>query len=215
MNNSPTNTTRQMQDSGQALGFLLSGGDILAQEKQGQTEMVHSDVIPSKGTENIHDSYWEGNTRIQKDKTKREEFEALGFVFGELVEGDEMFTKVTLPEGWSRQGSTHAMWSHIVDERGIPRVSIFYKAAFYDRDAFCDILNVGRETASKFIWSLPEDPDYLDAKTEWFPKLTEDELEDAIAELERVADEEEESWWNPERRERRDKAASFLAELKK
>jgi predicted secreted protein len=28
------------------------------------------------------------------------------------------------------------MWSYIVDDEGTQRVAIFYKAAFYDRDAF-------------------------------------------------------------------------------
>jgi hypothetical protein len=52
-----------------------------------------------------------------------------------------MFRPATLPEGWRREGSDHAMWSHIVDDQGRKRASIFYKAAFYDRGAHMSLVS--------------------------------------------------------------------------
>jgi hypothetical protein len=101
--------------------LLLATGDteavIGAQEKAGQTQLVHSDCLPTEL------------------RSPREEFEALGFTFGAPDPHDPMFSPATLPDGWTKQGSDHDMWSYVVDERGRRRVGIFYKAAFYDRRA--------------------------------------------------------------------------------
>ena len=104
------------------LGMMIMGASdyIYAQEKQGQAEVVRRKLFPLE----IH-----GATR--------EELEAIGFVFGEPV--DELFQECTLPEGWTIRPTDHSMWSHIVDENGEVRGSIFYKAAFYDRSAFASV----------------------------------------------------------------------------
>lgn len=88
------------------------------QESMGQVQLVMSDVLPRRiiGAE-------------------RSDFERLGFVFGAPVEGDPLFVHATLPAGWMKRATTHPMTSEIVDEKGRRRVHIFYKAAFYDRDA--------------------------------------------------------------------------------
>ena len=83
------------------------------------------------------------NTFRQSQAEARAEFEALGFTFGEPDAGDPMFRPATLPAGWQRKGSDHAMWSYIIDEHGRDRISIFYKAAFYDRDAFMSLVGLG------------------------------------------------------------------------
>lgn len=120
---------------------LLTGlpGGIEAQERRGQTELVNSDMLPT-------------------DCGKRADYEALGFSFGEKVEGDPVFQKATLPAGWKRQGSDHDMWSYIVDERGLKRVAIFYKAAFYDRSARMSLCDVGQALAFEFIWGDAKEP---------------------------------------------------------
>ncbi len=64
----------------------------------------------------------------------REQLEALGFVFGE--DADDLFVNVTLPKGWRKKATDHSMWSDLLDDKGVKRGSIFYKAAFYDRSAF-------------------------------------------------------------------------------
>ena len=121
------------------LAAMLLTGDptrvIHDMEAAGQRELVQSSVLPS---EILHST--------------QEEFEALGFVFGDVVDGDPLFREVALPEGWKRQGSEHAMWSHIVDERGVERVAIFYKAAYYDRKAHMSIDNVGYGIAQKHVY---------------------------------------------------------------
>jgi hypothetical protein len=113
----------------------LTGGStgpsfIEASEKRGQQQLVASAVMPTDR------------------KGDAEEYAALGFVFGEIVEGDEIFIHCALPEGWTKQASDHDMWSYILDDLGRRRVAVFYKAAFYDRSAFCRI-----ETAYSYLSS--------------------------------------------------------------
>lgn len=99
------------------LGAMSDGtsGYIEGMEAAGQRQLVSSDVLPTS-------------------RGKDDEFIALGFTFGDRV--DDLFRKATLPPGWARRPSDHSMWSYIVDEKGNDRVAVFYKAAFYDRDAF-------------------------------------------------------------------------------
>lgn len=108
--------------------LLLATGDtdsiIGAQERAGQRQVVHSQSLPTT----LH--------------SPREEFEALGFSFDKPDPHDPLFAPATLPDGWTREGSDHAMWSYIVDQLGRRRASIFYKAAFYDRDAFMSLNTV-------------------------------------------------------------------------
>lgn len=110
-------------DSSMGLTGLLmlatgeSGGVIEAQERAGQSQLVHSDSMPTKLT------------------TPRQDFEVLGFTFGDPDPADPLFMPATLPDGWKREGSDHAMWPYIADQLGRRRASVFYKAAFYDRHA--------------------------------------------------------------------------------
>lgn len=122
---------------------LMGGSDdyIYGMEAAGQRQVVASDYLPTQGD-------WET-------------VEALGVVRGEVKAGDEMFTHVRLPPGWTRAGTDHSMHSEVRDERGVKRISIFYKAAFYDRRADFYVVNIGREIASHMEYSendlaLPE-----------------------------------------------------------
>jgi hypothetical protein len=124
------NTTDDMKDPGERTAFLLdamaSGGQsapIERMERDGQQQLVNSDRLPSD-----HGDY--------------APWLALGFTFGEPDERDPMFTPATLPPGWSREGSSHAMWSYLVDGLGRKRASIFYKAAFYDRSAHMSLTSL-------------------------------------------------------------------------
>lgn len=129
---------------------LLGGSDryIEQMEAAGQRQVVNSDVLPT-------DSPWD-------------ELATLGFVRGENVPNDDLFCNVTLPSGWRREGSDHAMWSYIVDERGIHRVAVFYKAAFYDRKAAAHIEHVGYSLASAAVYgdAAPSLPSQWDVLTE-------------------------------------------------
>lgn len=94
------------------------------QEKAGQRQLVNSDRLPAQ---------MDGG---------REPFEALGFTFGEPDPRNPLFAPATLPAGWTRQAADHDMWSYLLDEHGRRRVSIFYKAAFYDRRATMYLIGV-------------------------------------------------------------------------
>lgn len=134
------NTTARMQQDkaeqslflGESLITGSPGSFIESQERDGQRQLVNSDRLP---TEILYGS--------------RSEFEALGFTFGEPDERDPMFRPATLPPGWKREGSDHAMWSYIVDGLGRRRVSVFYKAAFYDRSAHMALTGV-----HAYVWDV-------------------------------------------------------------
>lgn len=112
------NTTKAAETD--PLGMLLETigpGAIERQEARGQSELVASSTLPVPTAE------------------QRRVLEGYGVVFAGPAEGDPMFLSVTLPEGWRKQATDHAMWSHLLDAQGRKRASIFYKAAFYDRRA--------------------------------------------------------------------------------
>jgi len=90
---------------------------IERQEKRGQQDLVGSEALPIKMS---------GATRAH--------LEAFGFKFGQDL--DDLFVQAQLPPGWKKQASDHSMWSYLIDNQGRTRASIFFKAAFYDRDAF-------------------------------------------------------------------------------
>lgn len=92
-------------------------GGIEAQEAQGQQDFVASETLP-----------------IKCNYCTREQLGQMGIVFGEPV--DNLFIECQLPKGWKKIPTDHSMWSKLVDAKGRERASIFYKAAFYDRDAF-------------------------------------------------------------------------------
>lgn len=119
-----TNTTDELKKAPNVFAFLQNqldnpdGSPIEDMEAAGQKELVESDVLPTDLHNNTQD-----------------EFEALGFTFGPVIEDDPIFRYAILPDGWEKRSTDHNMWSIIVDETGKERVGIFYKAAFYDRHA--------------------------------------------------------------------------------
>lgn len=103
-----------------------SSNMVLEQEAQGQKELVNSEVLPTK-------------INSPRDVDVKAKLTELGFKFGNVVDGDPLFQEVTLPAGWKKVATDHSMWSKVVDDQGRERISIFYKAAFYDRDAFMSV----------------------------------------------------------------------------
>lgn len=127
------NTSERMKDPAEKLLFLAEamgagsqGPPIEQMERDGQRQLVNSDRLPSDV------------------KGDRAGWEALGFTFGDPDPDDPMFMPATLPPGWKREGSDHAMWSYLKDGLGRQRAAIFYKAAFYDRSAFMHLITVGQ-----------------------------------------------------------------------
>jgi hypothetical protein len=95
----------------------ITPGGIEAQEAAGQTAFVNSTTLPKK----------------MLGGCIRKQLEQMGIQFG--ADADDLFVEVRLPEGWKKQATDHAMWSELLDEKGRKRANIFYKAAFYDREA--------------------------------------------------------------------------------
>lgn len=111
----PRNTAKELPHLAEVLAF--GTGLIEAQEAQGAREAAASESLPTPR------------------QPEREQYEALGFVFGEPFADDRLFCPVTLPAGWTKRRTSHSMHTDIVDAAGNVRGSFFYKAAFYDRDA--------------------------------------------------------------------------------
>lgn len=99
---------------------MCKGGSeaIEASEARGQKQLVVSDVLPVKWLHGLMSCLGQA-----------------GVVFGEVCADDPLFQEVTLPKGWSKKATDHAMWSKLLDDKGRERASIFYKAAFYGRGA--------------------------------------------------------------------------------
>lgn len=110
------------------VGMLASDSYGPDMESAGQRQLAGSTWLPAEGD-------WDALC-------------ALGFAKGDPVPGDPLFVEATTPAGWIRQSTDNAMCVEILDERGLPRVGIFYKAAFYDRDAHFWIIDVGAHVAS-------------------------------------------------------------------
>jgi len=91
---------------------------IEASEKRGQQSFVKQEILPR-------------HTTMERDS--REIIESLGIEI--TGNADDLFYTVKLPDGWQKVAEDHAMWSKLVDEQGRERASMFYKAAFYDRNA--------------------------------------------------------------------------------
>lgn len=104
------------------LGEMMAKGQsayIEDMERAGGRQMLTATALPVHGSETA-------------------DVQALGITWGPVVPDDPIFREATLPEGWKREEgeNPYGYWTHLVDETGRRRASIFYKAAFYDRSAF-------------------------------------------------------------------------------
>lgn len=92
-------------------------GGIERQEAQGQQDLVRAmNKLPA-----------------DMRPEDRAALESLGFVFGDKVE--DIFLAVTFPNGWIIRPTEHSMHSDLMDPQSRKRGGVFYKAAFYDRNA--------------------------------------------------------------------------------
>jgi hypothetical protein len=121
---------------------------IETQEKMGQLDVVKNIRLPKKANCNavpeeiyfkdVLDSmsYKEREPIVTRNNINytREQYEKMGIKI--VNEYDDLFWNVVLPEGWEIKATSHNMWNDLFDNKGRKRISFFYKAAFYDRDAF-------------------------------------------------------------------------------
>lgn len=103
---------------------LMAGLNIEGQERNGQSQLIESTQLPSKNGGHGE----KGSAFMQYAK--------MGIKVISITKGDELFCDVQLPEGWKKRSTSHSMWNELVDNKGRVRATFFYKAAFYDRDAF-------------------------------------------------------------------------------
>ena len=143
-----TNTAEEAKNAPQnVLAHMVvmgAGAAIEAQEAEGQREVVATATLPTR----LGDC---------SDRPKvQAALEAAGVKFLGPVEGDPLFQRVTLPAGWKKIATDHSLYTNLVDEQGRVRASIFYKAAFYDRDAFLRL--VCRYTVTSEYTPMPVRP---------------------------------------------------------
>lgn len=122
----PENTEKWVHDN--PLLFLAEAAAtgpenaIVNQEASGQRSFINSDTLPT-----------------EMDSQARAILEGAGVQFYGPVDGDELFQYVDLPPGWKKVPTDHPMWSRLLDGKGRERAAIFYKAAFYDRNAWLSL----------------------------------------------------------------------------
>lgn len=99
------------------------------QEKRGQQMVMEYRRLP-KATNRC------SNIRPKRDDFEftKAQYEKMGIKI--IDEYDDLFWNVQLPDGWKIEAATSAIWNYLIDDKGRKRASFFYKAAFYDRDAF-------------------------------------------------------------------------------
>lgn len=121
------------------------------QEKRGQAELVRTQRLPQRlNDHNVpNDIIFKDVPKDLEYKDKRElmmgnikeytkaQYERMGIKI--IGCADDMFYNVVLPDGWEIKATEHTMWNEVLDDKGRKRMTIFYKAAFYDRDAFANL----------------------------------------------------------------------------
>lgn len=100
-------------------GTFLPSEAIEDQEARGQRTLISSKKLPKNAR---------GDWPV---------LESWGVVKGS--DADDLFCNATLPAGWTTAATDHSMWNNLLDNRGLIRATFFYKAAFYDRDAFMNV----------------------------------------------------------------------------
>jgi hypothetical protein len=108
------------------MGATLNGSEkyITGMERAGTEQFAQSEQIPQ---------------RLMHGLTE-EMLVSLRFEL--LPPGDDkLFRPAKMPEGWTKRTSDHDMWAYIYDALGFRRLSVFYKAAFYDRSSHMSIEN--------------------------------------------------------------------------
>lgn len=130
---------RKVSDIDQVALEAFATGDassaVERQEKRAQESMVGGARLPKK-LNSARGYHWEQICA------------AWGMTIGN--EADELFNNVTLPEGWKIVATDHSMWTMLVDDKGRERANIFYKGAFYDRDAFMSL-------TKRYNWTMDYD----------------------------------------------------------
>lgn len=135
-----------------ALLYAMEGENpsraIENQEKRGQQMVVVNQRLPKKTNDHcVPDEYsfngiedgmsFEERYKISSEnnqKYTKSQYEKMGIAI--IGEYDDLFYNAQLPNGWEIKATDNSMWNDLFDDKGRKRAKFFYKAAFYDRDAF-------------------------------------------------------------------------------
>jgi hypothetical protein len=170
---------------------------ITEQEAAGQSQLVNSEMLPTK-------AYPDDAAYL-----------AVGVTFGEPDPRDPLFRPAVLPEGWKRQGTDHNMHSKVVDQYGRERISVFYKAAFYDRRADMR-LDTPVSYLRGLVWNDGGDPVLDDVwltpavAIETLTDLEQSEIDEA-EEADGYAERLDREYWSGRAAEHRAEAAKYAA----
>lgn len=132
--NVPLKRTFETDGEMMLLGAMIGGPafGIDSMQREGQKEMLYIDTLPVSGS--TPQKAWDEKGVQYIDDSQEKLLIAMGFKLGPPVEGDEKFFRhATFPPGWTRKRTEHHMYTHVLDNKGRPRLQIGYKAAFYDR----------------------------------------------------------------------------------
>lgn len=125
---------------------MLDGVDpyITDMEAEGQRQLIHSNLLPT----DMHGG-------------SDDDLTALGIQLGPVDANDPLFREATLPAGWTKEPTQSAQASYVKDPLGRVRLHVYYKAAFYDRNASVVVLDV-----AAYAWRVVqgEEPVVLDDK---------------------------------------------------
>lgn len=102
-------------------------------EKKGRDKILDKIQLP------IYGLHINGKV-FDREETKEivaKKYKELGIEI--INEENDLFYNVKLPYNIKLNGSESVYWTYLVDENGKELASIFYKAVFYDRDAFINI----------------------------------------------------------------------------
>lgn len=149
-------------------------------EKRGQDEVVRNQRLPiyvnqipyEIANANIPKDCKTDYAKVQeirqanKKNWNKNQYEKMGIKI--IDECDDLFYNVELPSGWAIKATDHSMWNDVIDNKGRKRISFFYKAAFYDRDAFTNFCQ--RYTASRIPFdNYKTDVSYTERdEKEWY-----------------------------------------------
>ena len=163
----------------------LMGGNpnaIEIQEAEGQKELINSLQLPRK-------------CNSPRGINASEQYHKMGIQVFTSSKGDDLFMGVKLPDGWKKEATDHSMWNNLLDDKGRVRATFFYKAAFYDRDAFVNF-------STRYNWNSK----YYDEKIENDNVITAVVKDNATGEI--LFESEKHTWRNSEEYEQQ--AKEFL-----
>lgn len=100
-------------------------------EKQGRDNILSKTQLPIYASEINGKRFWE---REDSKELVKEKYKEIGIEI--INKENDLFYNVKLPENIKLKPTESNYWTNLIDNNGKELGSIFYKAVFYDRDAF-------------------------------------------------------------------------------